>query len=75
MHKKYQKLLLHQKGEKYQMQQSKEARAAAAAYARKWRRKNPEKCREARLRYWEKKAAESKPVEEGAKNEQAAAAV
>ena len=35
---------------------SKEARAAAAAYAREWRRKNPDKCRETRARYWEKKA-------------------
>ena len=52
------------------MQQSKEARAAAAQYAREWRRKNPEKCRETRVRYWEKKArlANQKPVKEGARN-------
>lgn len=57
-------LQLHQKGEKYQMQQSIEAKAAAAAYARDWRRKNPDKCRQYRQRYWEKKAeaAKDKPV-------------
>ena len=52
------------------MDQSKETRAAAAAYAREWRRKNPDKCRETRLRYWEKKArlASRKPVKEGARD-------
>ena len=56
------------------MQQSAEARAAAAAYAREWRKKNPDKCREAKRRYWEKKAAAAKkpPVKEGAQNEPAA---
>lgn len=56
------------------MQQSTEARAAAAAYAREWRKKNPDKCREAKRRYWEKKAAAAKkpPVKEGAQNEPAA---
>lgn len=42
------------------MQKSIEAKAAAAAYAREWRRKNPEKAREAKARYWEKKAAQMK---------------
>ena len=40
------------------MQQTKEAKAAAAAYAREWRKKNPDKAREAKRRYWEKKAAQ-----------------
>lgn len=49
---------------------SKEARAAAAAYAREWRRKNPDKCRETKQRYWEKKArlAQQKPVKDGGRN-------
>lgn len=33
------------------------ARAARAMYARKWRKKNPDKVRAANKRYWEKKAA------------------
>ena len=35
-----------------------EARAAAAAYVRAWRRKNPDKIRTYYRKYWEKKAAE-----------------
>ncbi len=34
------------------------AKAARAAYAREWRRKNPEKQRAIVARYWEKKAAQ-----------------
>lgn len=41
------------------MQQSLEAKAAAAAYAREWRKKHPEKCREYQQRYWQRKAAEA----------------
>ena len=41
------------------MQQAIDAKAAAAAYAREWRKKNPEKCREYQRRYWERKAAEA----------------
>lgn len=41
------------------MQQTAEAKAAWAAYQREWRRKNPEKYREIKRRYWEKKAAEA----------------
>ncbi len=33
-----------------------EAKKAAAEYAREWRRKNPEKARAARERYWERLA-------------------
>ena len=33
-----------------------EARAEAAKYAREWRRKNPEKVRAIRERFWRKKA-------------------
>ena len=47
------------------MQQSKAAREAAAAYAREWRKKNPDKCREARQRYWERKAAQQREQSEG----------
>lgn len=35
---------------------SEAARQARAAYAREWREKNPEKEREIKLRYWERKA-------------------
>lgn len=35
-----------------------EARKAAARYARSWRRKNPEKVKATRERYWQKKAAQ-----------------
>ncbi len=31
-----------------------EAKKAAAAYAREWRRKNPERAQAIRERYWEK---------------------
>ena len=41
------------------LEQSKEAKAAAAAYAREWRRKNPDKVRAAKVRYWEKKAQQA----------------
>lgn len=41
-----------------------EARKAAARYAREWRRKNPEKAREARERYWERKATQYSKSEE-----------
>ena len=35
-----------------------EAKKARAAYAREWRRKNPDKQRANQQRYWERKAAE-----------------
>lgn len=42
-----------------------EAKKAAARYAQDWRRKNPEKVKATRERYWQKKAAQySEPVEE-----------
>lgn len=41
------------------MQNTIEAKAAAAAYAREWRKRNPDKCREYQRRYWERKAAEA----------------
>jgi len=48
---------------------SEEAKRAAAAYAREWRRKNPEKCRQTKERYWEKKARlAANQKKEGAKN-------
>ena len=34
-----------------------EARAARAAYQRKWARSNPDKVRAAQQRYWERRAA------------------
>lgn len=37
----------------------KDVRAARAAYARDWRKRNPEKQREIQNRYWEKKAREA----------------
>lgn len=40
------------------------AKAARTAYLREWQRKNPEKLREYRRRYWTKKAAQ---IEEKAK--------
>ena len=39
---------------------SKEAKEARAAYAREWRKKNPDKEAAAKKRYWEKKAKKSK---------------
>lgn len=36
-----------------------QAREARNAYAREWRRKNPEKARAANVRYWAKKAAKA----------------
>lgn len=38
---------------------SPEAKKAAAAYVREWRRKNPEKARATQVRYWEKKARQA----------------
>lgn len=49
-----------------------DAKKAAAAYMREWRRHNPEKVREYRRRQWEKKGAEMrKQIEEekAARNE------
>ncbi len=40
---------------------SEAAKDARAAYAREWRRKNPEKQRAIANRYWEKKAAAAAP--------------
>lgn len=39
------------------------AREAKRAYARAWNKKNPDKCRQYRERYWEKKAKELKLTE------------
>lgn len=39
-------------------QLSKEANDARNAYAREWRKKNPEKVRQAQEKYWRKKAKE-----------------
>lgn len=44
------------------MQQTADAKAAWAAYQREWRKRNPDKCKEIRRRYWEKKAAEAMNV-------------
>lgn len=40
------------------------AKAARNAYAKEWRRKNPDKVKAANARYWEKKATEMKLAEE-----------
>ena len=42
---------------------SKEAREARNAYFREWRRRNPEKAKRIRQRYWERKAEELKWME------------
>lgn len=47
---------------------SEEAKEARRAYLRKWRRENPEKVREQRRRYWERKAKEMQEQEK--ENEQ-----
>lgn len=39
------------------------ARAARNAYAREWRKKNPDKVKAANVRYWEKKAAKQREAE------------
>ena len=41
-------------------EQNDEARAARNAYAREWRKKNPDKVKAAASRYWAKRAAEQK---------------
>ena len=43
---------------------SEEARAARREYYRQYRKKNPDKVREANRRYWEKKARESAAEQE-----------
>ena len=48
-----------------------DARAARNAYAREWRRNNPDKVKAANARYWEKKAAEMKSTEEVATSDNA----
>lgn len=40
------------------------AKAARNAYAKEWRRKNPDKVKAANARYWGKKAVEMKLAEE-----------
>lgn len=45
---------------------SERARAAKAAYDRAWRRKNPDKVKMYRERYWEKKAQEMAEAEAAA---------
>ena len=42
-----------------------EAKKAAARYAAEWRRKNPEKVKATRERYWAKKAAQYSESAEG----------
>ncbi len=39
---------------------SEEARQEKNQYFREWRRRNPDKVKEAQRRYWERKAAEKK---------------
>ena len=39
---------------------TRDARAALNAYKREWRKKNPDKVREANARYWERVAAKEK---------------
>lgn len=41
-----------------------EAKKAAAEYAREWRRKNPEKARAARERYWERQARKERECDQ-----------
>lgn len=43
---------------------SQEAKEARRAYLRKWRRENPEKVKEQKRRYWERKAQEIQEEEE-----------
>lgn len=43
---------------------SEEAKEARRAYLRKWRRENPEKVKEQKRRYWERKAQEMREEEE-----------
>ena len=43
---------------------SQEAKEARRAYLRKWRRENPEKVKEQKRRYWERKAQEIHEEEE-----------
>lgn len=45
-------------------QLSEEARKARNAYFREWRKKNPEKVKQANEKYWEKKAQEMQEQEE-----------
>lgn len=47
---------------------SPEARKARAKYLREWRKKNPDKVREQRARYWEKKGAAIKAEREAREN-------
>lgn len=49
------------------MTKEEQARKAANAYKREWAKKNPERIKAAQLRYWSKKAAESKGVEKDGK--------
>lgn len=46
------------------MQMSEEAKELKRAYEREWRKKNPEKCRAIKTRYWEKKLAKMKEENE-----------
>lgn len=48
---------------------SNEALEVRRAYQRAWRKKNPEKVRQHNERYWEKKAAAAKAVEDRADGE------
>ena len=45
-----------------------QARAAQRAYKAEWRRKNPDKVKQAQERYWEKRAAATKCEHTGATN-------
>lgn len=45
-----------------------EATALKKAYMKEWRRKNPDKVREANRRYWEKKVSEQHEKQQGRNN-------
>ena len=45
-----------------------EAKKAAAAYARQWRRRNPERAKMIKERYWEKKARQCNEKAEAGKS-------
>lgn len=44
------------------------AKAARAAYAREYRKRNPEKIKAAQDRYWQKRAEKQPVVDEGGKH-------
>lgn len=50
------------------MEMSEKAKEARRAYLRDYRRRNPEKAKEAKARYWERKAARLAEEKEGAED-------